>query len=96
MPNGNVSFIEMDDTAQKLLSMLKSNPSVARMLVAEPDGFELIEELFRLLTQGTSRDKLRQVLDGLESPNLQALFRHQSRATKERFGSSQGQPEQFA
>ena len=73
MPNGNVSFIEMNDTAQKLLSMLKSNPSVARMLVAEPDGFELIEELFRLLTQGTSRDKLRQVLDGLESPNLQEL-----------------------
>lgn len=73
MPYGSVSFVEVDDTAQKLLSMLKSNPSVARMLVAEPDGFKLIEELFRLLTQGTSREKLQKVLDGLESPNLQEL-----------------------
>ena len=50
MPYGSSSYVEVSETAHGLLGMLKKDPSVARMLVAEPENLELVEELFRLLT----------------------------------------------
>ena len=73
MPYGSSSYVEVSETARGLLGMLKKDPSVARMLVAEPENLELVEELFRLLTLGTSRDELQHILEELDTANLQEL-----------------------
>lgn len=73
MPYGSSSFVEVSETAHGLLGMLKRNPSVARMLVADPENLELVEELFRLLTLGTSREELQRILGELDMTNLQEL-----------------------
>lgn len=73
MPYGSSSYVEVSETAHGLLGMLKKDPSVARMLVAEPENLELVEELFRLLTLGTSRDELQHILEELDTANLQEL-----------------------
>lgn len=73
MPYGSSSYIEVNETVHGLLSMIKQNPSVARMLVADPESFELVEELFRLLTQGTTHSELQRILGELNDSNLQEL-----------------------
>ena len=72
IPSGASTYIEVDSSARSLLAMLRENPSAARML-ANGDTFELVKELVRLLTQGTSHEQLSEILNSLESDNLNAL-----------------------
>ena len=72
IPSGAATYVEVDSAARSLLGMLRENPSAARML-ADSDTFELVKELIRLLTQGTSHERLSDILNALESDNLKTL-----------------------
>lgn len=72
IPSGATTYVEVDSAARSLLALLRENPSAARML-ANNDTFDLVKELVRLLTQGTSHERLSEMLAGLESDNLSTL-----------------------
>lgn len=72
IPSGAATYVEVDSAARSLLGMLRENPSAARML-ADSDTFDLVKELVRLLTQGTSHEQLSDILNALESDNLKTL-----------------------
>lgn len=72
IPSGAATYVEVDSTAHSLLTLLRDNPSAARML-ADRDTFDLVKELVRLLTQGTSHEQLSEILGNLKKDNLTAL-----------------------
>lgn len=72
IPSGAATYVEVDSAARSLLGLLRESPSAARML-ANKDTFDLVRELVRLLTQGTSHEQLSEILNGLESDNLASL-----------------------
>lgn len=72
IPSGSATYVEVDSAARSLLTLLRKNPSAARML-ADSDTFDLVKELIRLLTQGTSHEQLSEILASLESDNLSTL-----------------------
>lgn len=72
LPSGVATYVEVDSAAKSLLTMLRSDPSAARML-ADQETFDLVRELIKLLTQGTSHDELGRILSELETKDLGAL-----------------------
>ena len=72
IPYGTSTYVAVDRTAKTLLELLKEDPSTVRM-IADEDMLSLVRELLRLLTQGASKDDLREVLVGLEDNSLQSL-----------------------
>lgn len=72
IPYGTAQYVAMDKAARSLLHLLRANPSAAHM-IADQDAFDLVKELLKLLTQGTSKDELKAVLSDLEDDNLQSL-----------------------
>lgn len=72
IPYGTAQYVAVDKAARSLLRLLRANPSAAHM-IADRDTFDLVKELLKLLTQGTSKDELKTVLSGLEDDNLQSL-----------------------
>lgn len=72
IPYGASTYVAVDRTARTLLELLKKDPSTVRM-IADEDMLSLVRELLRLLTQGASKDDLREVLVGLEDNSLQSL-----------------------
>lgn len=72
IPYGTSTYVAVDRTARTLLELLRNDPSTARM-IADEDMLSLVRELLKLLTQGASKDDLREVLVGLEDNNLQTL-----------------------
>lgn len=69
---GTTTYVAVDNAARTLLSLLRKDPAAAHM-IADEETFELIQELLKLMTQGTSKDKLHDILKGLEDSNLQSL-----------------------
>lgn len=72
IPYGGATYVQVDNACRTLLNLLRSDPTSARM-IRDADTFELVKELVKLLTQGTSHDELHDVLAGLETGNLQEL-----------------------
>lgn len=72
IPYGTATYVAVDRTARTLLDLLRKDPSTARM-IADEDMLSLVRELLKLLTQGVSKDDLREVLVGLEDNSLQTL-----------------------
>lgn len=72
IPYATTTYVAIDNAARTLLDLLRKDPAAAHM-IANSDTFELIQELLKLLTQGTSRDELRDILEDLEDSNLQSL-----------------------
>ena len=72
IPYGTTKYVALGKTVRTLLDLLRKDPAAAHM-IADNETFELIQELLKLLTQGTSRDELRDILKGLEDSNLQSL-----------------------
>lgn len=72
IPYGTTTYVAFDNAVRTLLDLLRKDPAAAHM-IADNETFELIQELLKLLTQGTSRDELRDILKGLEDSNLQSL-----------------------
>lgn len=72
IPYGTTKYVVLDKAVRTLLDLLRKDPAAAHM-IADNETFELIQELFKLLTQGTSMDELRDILKGLEDSNLQSL-----------------------
>ena len=72
IPYGTSTYVAVDRTARTLLELLRKDPSTVRM-IADEDMLSLVRELLRLLTQGASKDNLREVLVGLEDNSLQSL-----------------------
>lgn len=72
IPYGTATYVAVDRTARTLLELLRKDPSAVRM-IADEDMLSLVRELLRLLTQGASKDDLREVLVGLEDNSLQSL-----------------------
>ena len=72
IPYGTTTYVAVDNAVRTLLGLLRNDPAVAHM-IADNETFELIQELLKLLTQGTSSDELRDILKGLEDSNLQSL-----------------------
>ena len=72
IPYGTLTYVAVDRTVRTLLELLKKDPSTVRM-IADEDMLSLVRELLRLLTQGASKDDLREVLIGLEDNSLQSL-----------------------
>ena len=72
IPYGTSTYVAVDRTAKTLLELLKEDPSTVRM-IADEDMLSLVRELLRLLTQGASKDDLREVLVGMEDNSLQSL-----------------------
>lgn len=72
VPFGSTTYVQVDNAARTLLSLLQSDPSATHML-AERETFALVRELLKLLTQGTSRSELKNVLSQLEDGSLQSF-----------------------
>ena len=72
IPYGTTRYVALDKAVRTLLGLLRKDPAAAHM-IADNETFELIQELLKLLTQGTSSDELRDILKGLEDSNLQSL-----------------------
>lgn len=72
IPYGTTKYVALDKAVRTLLDLLRKDPAAAHM-IADNETFELIQELLKLLTQGTSSDELRDILKGLEDSNLQSL-----------------------
>jgi hypothetical protein len=72
IPYGTTTYVAVDNAVRTLLGLLRNDPAAAHM-IADNETFELIQELLKLLTQGTSSDELRDILKGLEDSNLQSL-----------------------
>jgi hypothetical protein len=72
IPSGTTTYVAVDKAARTLLDLLRKDPATAHM-IADSENFELIQELLKLLTQGTSRHELHDILEGLEDSNLQSL-----------------------
>lgn len=72
MPYGATTYVQVDSAARTLLRLLQSDPSATHM-IAEQETFDLVRELLKLLTQGTSRDELKDVLSELEDGSLQSF-----------------------
>ncbi|PWM32585.1 MAG: hypothetical protein DBX94_05845 [Coriobacteriia bacterium] len=72
VPFGASTYVKVDNAARTLLRLLQPDPSAAHM-IADRETFDLVRELLKLLTQGTSRDKLKDVLSELEDGSLQSF-----------------------
>ena len=72
MPYGLASYVKVDEAARTLLELLRIDPSAARM-IGDDDTFDLVKELLRLLTQGSTHEELQRVLSGLDQSNIQEL-----------------------
>lgn len=72
IPYGTSTYVAVDRTARTLFELLRKDPTTVRM-IADEDMLSLVRELLRLLTQGASKDDLREVLVGLEDSSLQSL-----------------------
>jgi hypothetical protein len=72
LPSGTATYVQVEGAAKHLLELLRMNPSAARM-IADRDTFDLVKELVKLLTQGTSHEELGRVLSELEQGNLNNL-----------------------
>lgn len=72
VPFGAATYVQVDNAARTLLGLLQSDPSVAHM-IADQDTFDLVRELLKLLTKGTSRGELKGILAELEDDSLQSF-----------------------
>ena len=70
--SGTMAYVLVDRASRTLLQLLKSDASTAR-LMADADTFELVRELLKILTQGSSRDSLASVLKELADGNISQL-----------------------
>lgn len=67
---GTATYAKVDRTFKQFLSMIKDNPSAARMITNEEN---LVRRLLGLITQTESLDTLKKSLNLLQDENLQHL-----------------------
>lgn len=72
IPYGTTTYVAVDKAVRTLLDLLRKDQAAAHM-IADDETFELMQEMLRVLTQGTSKDELCSILKGLEDSNLQSL-----------------------
>lgn len=72
IPTGAVSYVEVDNAAKALLSMLERDPSILRMM-QDDSVFELVRGLISLIARGASREKLRDLFLEMEKGSLDEL-----------------------
>lgn len=68
--SGSTTYVPLDHSVRSLLKMMRESPSETRML-ADGENFELVKELIRLLTQGTTREQLGEIFSELEKGHLE-------------------------
>lgn len=72
IPYGSATYTRIDSSFKQFLSIIRDDPSAARMIGNE-ENYELVKILLRIITQADSRDSLRQSLSALQDDNLQHL-----------------------
>lgn len=72
IPYGSTEFVQVDNALKQLISLLRRDPMAVRMLQGT-EIFNLVQELLRVVTQGTTPEELRGVFSKLEEGNLQNL-----------------------
>lgn len=81
--SGSTTYVPLDRSARLLLEMMRRSPSETRLL-ADGENFELVKELIRLLTQGTTREQLGEIFSELEKGHLEDFTASLSLAQLER------------
>ena len=66
---GSTTYVPLDRSVSSLLKMMRENPSETRLL-AGGNNFELVKEMIRLMTQGTTREQLSEIFSELEKGHL--------------------------
>lgn len=72
IPYGVTEFVQVDNALKQLISLLKRDPMAIRMMQGY-EVFGLVQELLKVITQGTTPDELRGVFSKLEEGNIQNL-----------------------
>lgn len=66
---GSTTYVPLDRSVTSLLKMMRENPSETRLL-SDGNNFELVKEMIRLMTQGTTREQLSEIFSELEKGHL--------------------------
>ncbi len=72
IPYGSTHFARVDSKYKQFLEILQTDPSAAKM-IGQPENYELVKILLRLITETDSLDSLKNSLAELEGDNLQQL-----------------------
>lgn len=72
IPYGSTTYARVDNSFRQFLSIIKDDPSAARM-IGEEKNYDLVKTLLRLITQTSSLESLKKSLSELEDNNLQQL-----------------------
>lgn len=72
IPYGATEFIQVDNALKQLIALLKRDPVAVRMMQGY-EVFGLVQELLKVVTQGTTPEELRGVFSKLEEGNIQNL-----------------------
>lgn len=72
IPYGSTEFVQVDNALKQLISLLRRDPMAVRMLQGT-EIFNLVQELLRVVTRGTTPEELCGVFSKLEEGNLQNL-----------------------
>lgn len=72
IPYGSTEFVQADSALRRLIEKLRQDSMAIRTLQSS-ETFDLVRELLRVITQGTSPDELRGIFSKLEEGNLQNL-----------------------
>lgn len=72
IPYGSATYTRIDSSFKQFLSIIRDDPSAARMIGNE-ENYELVKILLRVITQADSHESLRKSLSALQDDNLQHL-----------------------
>lgn len=72
IPYGSTEFVQVDNALKQLISLLRRDPMAVRMMQGT-EIFNLVQELLRVVTRGTTPEELCGVFSKLEEGNLQNL-----------------------